>query len=446
MFLAVTAEEKGLLGQRILCRQPALPARQDRRRAQHRRRWACGARRANFTISGNAKLGLLDMLIAEAARRRAATTAPTRTPRPAASIRSDHFPFAKAGVPAISFGDGNDLVNGGIGARRGAGARLYRQALPPAERRMVARLGLHRHGRGCATAPHRRPRPRQFAAVARMERRQRIQGGTRDKTAAERAGGTPLRRAPAAAALTAEPRRANAANNGGSRMADLTFYTNPQSRGQTVRWMLEEVGEPYETEILGYGTTMKAEPYLSVNPMGKVPAIVPQRQGGDRSRGDLLLSRRRLPGSEACAADRATAPIITAGSSSPRARSKRRSATRPRAGSRRPSGSGCSATAITTSPSTRSKRRLPASEYIAADHFTAADLFVGANVNFMLAFNLLEPNATAFIDYARRMTDRHAYRRAQEIDTSWSPRPSANRLNSCRALTISLGMQLTGAR
>ena len=57
-------------------------------------------------------------------------------------------------------------------------------------------------------------------------------------------------------------------------MADLDFYTNPMSRGQTVRWMLEEVGQPYDTEILDYGTTMKAEPYLSVNPMGKVPAIV----------------------------------------------------------------------------------------------------------------------------------------------------------------------------
>ena len=57
-------------------------------------------------------------------------------------------------------------------------------------------------------------------------------------------------------------------------MADLVFYTNPMSRGQTVRWMLEEVGTPYETEVLEYGTTMKQEPYLAINPMGKVPAIV----------------------------------------------------------------------------------------------------------------------------------------------------------------------------
>src|SRR5260221_7282722 len=56
-------------------------------------------------------------------------------------------------------------------------------------------------------------------------------------------------------------------------MTDLIFYTNPMSRGQTVRWMLEEVGQPYDTEILDYGSSMKGEAYLSVNPMGEVPAI-----------------------------------------------------------------------------------------------------------------------------------------------------------------------------
>jgi len=57
-------------------------------------------------------------------------------------------------------------------------------------------------------------------------------------------------------------------------MADtLTFYTNPMSRGRIARWMLEEVGAPYETVLLEYGTTMKAPEYLAINPMGKVPAI-----------------------------------------------------------------------------------------------------------------------------------------------------------------------------
>ena len=57
-------------------------------------------------------------------------------------------------------------------------------------------------------------------------------------------------------------------------MADqLTFYTNPMSRGRIARWMLEEVGQPYETVVLDYASTMKAPDYLAINPMGKVPAI-----------------------------------------------------------------------------------------------------------------------------------------------------------------------------
>src|SRR5208282_290999 len=58
------------------------------------------------------------------------------------------------------------------------------------------------------------------------------------------------------------------------RMTDeLVLYTHPMSRGRIARWMLEEVGQPYRTELLEYGTGMKAPDYLRLNPMGKVPAI-----------------------------------------------------------------------------------------------------------------------------------------------------------------------------
>ena len=57
-------------------------------------------------------------------------------------------------------------------------------------------------------------------------------------------------------------------------MADeLVFYTNPMSRGRIVRWMLEELGAPYRTEIIEFGPMMKSADYLAINPMGKVPAI-----------------------------------------------------------------------------------------------------------------------------------------------------------------------------
>lgn len=54
---------------------------------------------------------------------------------------------------------------------------------------------------------------------------------------------------------------------------EIVFYTNPMSRGRIARWMLEEVGRPYRTVVLDYGTTMKAPDYLAINPMGKVPAV-----------------------------------------------------------------------------------------------------------------------------------------------------------------------------
>ena len=56
-------------------------------------------------------------------------------------------------------------------------------------------------------------------------------------------------------------------------MSQLTFYTNPMSRGRIVRWMLEEIGVAYETKILDYAMTMKSAEFLAINPMGKVPAI-----------------------------------------------------------------------------------------------------------------------------------------------------------------------------
>ena len=56
-------------------------------------------------------------------------------------------------------------------------------------------------------------------------------------------------------------------------MSEILFFTNPQSRGRIVHWLLEELGEPYQTEWIEYGEQMKSAAYLKVNPMGKVPAI-----------------------------------------------------------------------------------------------------------------------------------------------------------------------------
>jgi len=112
VFLAVTAEEKGLLGSEYYAHNPLFPLGKTAGVLNTDGGQLWGPAK-NFTISGNAKLDLLDMLIAEGKKQGRYYSA---DPHPEAGhfYRSDHFSFAKVGVPAISFGDGNDLVNGGI--------------------------------------------------------------------------------------------------------------------------------------------------------------------------------------------------------------------------------------------------------------------------------------------------------------------------------------------
>ncbi|MFP4138820.1 MAG: HTH domain-containing protein, partial [Halomonas sp.] len=71
----------------------------------------------------------------------------------------------------------------------------------------------------------------------------------------------------------AEPEPAGQGEAAPREPAELTFYTNPLSRGGIVHWMLEELGVNYRTVTLEYGAAMKAPEYLAINPLGKVPAI-----------------------------------------------------------------------------------------------------------------------------------------------------------------------------
>ncbi|MEY2160294.1 M28 family metallopeptidase [Rhodanobacter denitrificans] len=118
VFLNVTAEEKGLLGSEYYAANPLYPLATTAGVLNMDALDPHGPAR-NFTISGSAKLGLLDDLIADAKQYGMSYTA---DPKPEAGhfFRSDHFSFAKRGVPAISFGSGNDWVNGGLKAGKAA--------------------------------------------------------------------------------------------------------------------------------------------------------------------------------------------------------------------------------------------------------------------------------------------------------------------------------------
>lgn len=116
LFLAVAAEEKGLLGTEYYVNNPLYPLGKTVG-VINLDGGSIAGRTRNFTISGSAKLGLLDELT-RLAQARGRSYSPDPNPEAGGFYRSDHFPFAKAGVPAISFDGGNDLIEGGVARGR----------------------------------------------------------------------------------------------------------------------------------------------------------------------------------------------------------------------------------------------------------------------------------------------------------------------------------------
>jgi Zn-dependent M28 family amino/carboxypeptidase len=111
VFLAVTAEEKGLLGSEYYATHPLYsPAKTVA--DLNVDAWLPDGRQKDFTIRGTAKLDLADYVVA-AGKAQSRYYVPDPHPETGGFYRSDHFPFAKVGVPAISFSEGLDLVNGG---------------------------------------------------------------------------------------------------------------------------------------------------------------------------------------------------------------------------------------------------------------------------------------------------------------------------------------------
>jgi glutathione S-transferase len=196
-------------------------------------------------------------------------------------------------------------------------------------------------------------------------------------------------------------------------MADLIFYTNPQSRGRIVRWMLEEVGQPYQTEVIAYDQ-LKSEPYLAVNPMGKVPAIKHRDhvvtecaaicayladvfpEAGLGPRGDEKADYYRW--------------IFYAAGPVEAAVSNQAMGWEAPAERERMLGYGNYGRVVAVLDELFSLR-----DYVCGDRFTAADIYVGSQIMFPMQFGMLEKR-DSFVRYAERLQQRAAYQRANEID------------------------------
>lgn len=129
LFLAVTAEEKGLLGSEYYASHPLYPLAKTVAVINMDGMAPFGPSR-DFGIYGSARLELLDQL-KDVAKGWDIRYTPDPKPEAGLFFRSDHFPFAKRGVPAVSYSAGQDWVEGGVAAGKAASddytAKRYHQ-------------------------------------------------------------------------------------------------------------------------------------------------------------------------------------------------------------------------------------------------------------------------------------------------------------------------------
>jgi glutathione S-transferase len=195
---------------------------------------------------------------------------------------------------------------------------------------------------------------------------------------------------------------------------DLIFYTNPMSRGQIVRWMLEEVGAPYDTQILDYASTMKGEAYRAINPMMKVPAIVHKGRVVTECAAICAYLADAFPEAGLGPREEEKADyyrwLFFAAGPIEQAVTNKAAGWEPSAERGRMFGYGNYDLAVQTLAD-----HLAGREYVCGDRFTAADVYVGSAVMWGTQFGTL-PKLDSFVPYADRLAQREAYRRGKDID------------------------------
>ena len=195
---------------------------------------------------------------------------------------------------------------------------------------------------------------------------------------------------------------------------DLIFYTNPQSRGRIARWILEEVGADYATELVGYETRMKSDDYLAINPMGKVPAIVHGGKTVTECAAICAYLAEAFP--EAGLAPRPEERadyyrwLFFAAGPVEQAVTNHVAKFAPSAEQGRMFGYGNYDLTVDVL-----EKAVSAHPYIAGDRFTAADVYVGSAIGWGTMFGTL-PKRDAFLAYWGRLTEREAFKRAAELD------------------------------
>ena len=197
-------------------------------------------------------------------------------------------------------------------------------------------------------------------------------------------------------------------------MADIIFYHNPMSRGQIIRWMLEEVGAPYDTEILDYASTMKGDDYRSINPMMKVPAIF--HNGGVVTECAAICAYLADVFPEAGLAPREDEKadyyrwLFFAAGPLEQAVTNNVAGFNAKEEQKRMFGYGSYDLAVNTLAGHLSSR-----DHVCGARFTAADVYVGSAILWGTQFGTL-PKLDAFTAYGGRVAERDAYKLGKDED------------------------------
>jgi glutathione S-transferase len=203
----------------------------------------------------------------------------------------------------------------------------------------------------------------------------------------------------------------------------LTLYTNPQSRGRIARWALEETGQPYETKIINYGAEMKGPAYLAINPMGKVPAL--DHDGHVVTEGGAIIAYLADAFPEVQLAPPPASPrrapyyrwlFFAAG---PWEAALTNKALKVEVPPERHAMVGYGTLDLVLATV---EGALAPGPYLLGDTFTAADIYLGAQVMFAMRFKQIEPRPI-FTDYVQRITARPAFIRAAAADDALIPPP-----------------------
>lgn len=195
---------------------------------------------------------------------------------------------------------------------------------------------------------------------------------------------------------------------------DIIFYHNPMSRGQIVRWMLEEVGAPYDTEILDYASTLKGDEYRAINPMMKIPAIAHKGRIVTECAAIVAYLADVYPEAGLGPREDEKADyyrwLFFAAGPLEQAVTNKAAGFEPTAERQRMFGYGHYDLAVNTLSD-----HLASRPYVCGSRFTAADVYVGSAVMWGTQFGTL-PKLDSFMAYGERLSQREAYRRGKDED------------------------------